>query len=66
MQSAYLYHMNLKIFPDPYVFESQRWIDEAKLTRYLRPFNGWESNLHWHEFDDCGYVYDFRAYVPLI
>lgn len=39
MQSHYLLHTDPKIFPDPYTFEPQRWIDEPSLkARYFLGF----------------------------
>ena len=38
MQSAYLHHTNPDIFPDPFVFKPQRWIEDPKLSRYLMAF----------------------------
>ncbi|KAK2036141.1 benzoate 4-monooxygenase cytochrome P450 [Colletotrichum somersetense] len=36
MQSMYLHHMNPRIFPQPYEFLPQRWIDQPELkTRYF-------------------------------
>jgi len=38
MESTYLLHTNPEIFPDPFKFEPQRWIDNPKLTKYLFAF----------------------------
>ncbi|KAH8743182.1 benzoate 4-monooxygenase cytochrome P450 [Diaporthe sp. PMI_573] len=39
MQSHYLHHMNSKIFPDPYEFNPQRWLDDPDLkSKYFMGF----------------------------
>ena len=38
MQSAYLHHTNSDVFPDPFTFNPQRWLDNPGLTRYLFAF----------------------------
>lgn len=39
MQSHYLHHTNPKIFPDPYEFKPQRWLDDPDLkSKYFMGF----------------------------
>jgi cytochrome P450 len=38
MQSAYLLHTNPEIFPDPFKFSPQRWLDHPKLAKNLFAF----------------------------
>lgn len=39
MQSHYLHHNNPKIFPKPYIFNPQRWLDNPNLKpRYFMGF----------------------------
>jgi cytochrome P450 len=38
MQSTYLLHTNPEIFPDPFIFSPQRWLNDPKLTKYLFAF----------------------------
>ena len=39
MQSAYLLHMSPTVFPDPFTFSPQRWLDDPKLTKNLFAFS---------------------------
>jgi cytochrome P450 len=38
-QTSYLLHTNPAVFPNPFAFSPQRWIDNPKLTRNLVPFS---------------------------
>lgn len=39
MQSHYLHHTNPNIFPDPYEFNPQRWLDDPDLkSKYFMGF----------------------------
>ncbi|KAI1827693.1 benzoate 4-monooxygenase cytochrome P450 [Xylaria intraflava] len=38
MQSLYLHHMSESLFPDPFTFNPQRWIDDPKLKASLISF----------------------------
>jgi hypothetical protein len=39
MQSHYLHHTNPRIFPDPYTFNPQRWLDDPDLKpKYFMGF----------------------------
>ncbi|KAI0406739.1 benzoate 4-monooxygenase cytochrome P450 [Xylaria palmicola] len=38
MQSLYLHHMNADLFPDPFTFNPQRWIDDPRLKQQLLSF----------------------------
>lgn len=54
MESSYLIHMNPKIWPEPFKFNPQRWIDNPRLSKYLVPFsrgprNCVGQNLAWAE-----------------
>ncbi len=44
MESAYLLHMDPKIYPEPFVFRPERWIENPKLTRYLFAFGRGSRN----------------------
>jgi cytochrome P450 len=39
MQSAYLLHMDPEVFPDPFAFQPQRWLDNPELKRNLFAFS---------------------------
>ena len=38
MQSIYLLHMDPVVFPDPFSFRPERWIEDKGLTKYLFSF----------------------------
>jgi cytochrome P450 len=38
MQSPYLHHTNPDIFPDPFTFKPERWLDNPALGKYLLAF----------------------------
>ena len=38
MQSSYLLHTDPTIYPDPFAFRPERWLENPKLTRYLFAF----------------------------
>ncbi|KAI1811940.1 benzoate 4-monooxygenase cytochrome P450 [Poronia punctata] len=38
MQSLYLHHMNESLFPDPFTFNPQRWLDDPMLKKQLISF----------------------------
>ncbi|KAI1171810.1 benzoate 4-monooxygenase cytochrome P450 [Nemania sp. FL0916] len=38
MQSLYIHHMSESLFPDPFTFNPQRWIDDPKLKAQLLSF----------------------------
>lgn len=39
MQSLYLLHMDPKIFPEPFSFRPERWIENPRLTKYQFAFS---------------------------
>ncbi|KAB2099215.1 hypothetical protein AG0111_0g12460 [Alternaria gaisen] len=43
-QSPYLLHMDPTIYPDPFAFRPERWIENPKLTRYLFAFGRGSRN----------------------
>ena len=38
MESSYLIHTNPDIFPEPFAFRPERWIENPKLTKYQFAF----------------------------
>ncbi|CAG5152694.1 uncharacterized protein ALTATR162_LOCUS2873 [Alternaria atra] len=44
MQSAYLLHTDPTIYPDPFAFRPERWLENPKLTRYLFAFGRGSRN----------------------
>ncbi|KAI4914534.1 hypothetical protein J4E85_010599 [Alternaria conjuncta] len=44
MQSSYLLHTDPAIYPDPFAFRPERWIQNPKLTRYLFAFGRGSRN----------------------
>ena len=38
MESAFFIHLDPEIFPDPFEFRPERWIDNPSLTQYLVVF----------------------------
>ena len=43
-QSPYLLHMDPTIYPEPFAFRPERWIENSKLTRYLFAFGRGSRN----------------------
>jgi cytochrome P450 len=39
MQSAYLLHTDPAVFPEPFAFQPQRWLDNPELKRNLFAFS---------------------------
>ncbi|KAH7093674.1 benzoate 4-monooxygenase cytochrome P450 [Paraphoma chrysanthemicola] len=39
MQSAYLLHMDPNVYPDPFAFKPQRWLDNPELKKYWFAFS---------------------------
>jgi cytochrome P450 len=39
MQSAYLLHTDATVFPDPFAFRPERWIEDPGLRRSLFAFS---------------------------
>ncbi|OAL02174.1 putative benzoate 4-monooxygenase cytochrome P450 [Phaeosphaeriaceae sp. SRC1lsM3a] len=39
MQSSYLLHTDSSVFPDPFAFKPERWIENPELKRYLFAFS---------------------------
>ncbi|KAG9195020.1 hypothetical protein G6011_00140 [Alternaria panax] len=44
MQSSYLLHMDPTIYPDPFAFRPERWLENPKLIRYLFAFGRGSRN----------------------
>jgi cytochrome P450 len=44
MESAYLLHTDPNIYPDPFSFRPERWLENPKLTRHLFAFGRGSRN----------------------